>query len=149
VLDFEVRGSLNIAASAANLLADSDGRQLLLATIPQKTGCGLQLVTMPLSTRMFSSALPLAACGQAVLEVNVGCAKLAAYCVISTFKTGNRVLLMHSPGSRIEQLVKTNPVIEPRAALSPDASLAVFDSGVGMTSHASIANLKDTSTRQD
>lgn len=102
-----------------------------------------------------------AACGQAWPSFQIGCAKSAPYCAVSTARTTLRepadrttsfpaephrdeIMVMRGNGQEVRRLAMSRSVVftndsywaQPRAAISPDASLVVFSSNFGIPEKA-------------
>jgi hypothetical protein len=193
-LDFEYRGPDNwewgsnhdgycdpgefcLTTPHADVMEDSAGKQYLVTTKGQEAPCSLQLVTMDLSKgrSMFwpesaggglKTVLNLANCGEMWPTVDLGCAKNAPYCVISTSRTTSRpsadsasafpdepyrdqIAILRGNGQEVRFLAATRSVNfdddtywpRPRAALSPDGQYVVFTSNFGVDGRERVAVL--------
>jgi hypothetical protein len=116
-----------------------------LISVPAEQGGGLTAVMLE------------SACGQAAPSVQIGCAKDAPYCAVSTTRAALRdpsdltspfplephrdgILVVRGNGQEVRTLAMSRSVLfagdslgaEPRAMISPDASLVTFNSNFGI-----------------
>src|SRR5579871_5662582 len=199
-LDFQIRGPENpegagnhnnicdsgedcLTGAGADLMQDYDGRQYLVGVKGYSTPCGLELVTMALSTGQLlyvptslgggrNGVMMLAACGQTWPFVQIGCAKSAAYCAVSTYRGALRnptdvstpfpsephrdeILVMQGNGQAINTLSISRSVVftndwywaQPRAAISPDGSLVAYDSNFGVPFYERVNAVSTNTTK--